>query len=36
MRRLFGEFDLHSNFPIIANIANRQAFWGLAPFATDI
>jgi hypothetical protein len=22
-------------FPIIANIGNMQAFWGLAPFATQ-
>jgi len=29
------EFCFPIQFPIIANIGNRQAFWGLAPFATE-
>jgi hypothetical protein len=30
-----GIFIIQFNFPIIANIGNMQAFWGLAPFATQ-
>jgi len=29
MRRLFGGFCFLNQFPTIANIGNRQAFWGL-------
>jgi predicted cobalt transporter CbtA len=29
-----GIIIIQYKFPIIANIDNMQAFWGLAPFAT--